>query len=137
MHEFCRPHHLAAKHLGQALVAQAHPQDRQLRPQLLEHLQADPGLVGVAGAGGDQDCVRGQVPDLLQGEGVIALHPKIGGNRVVRRQLPQVLHQVEGEAVVVVEHKQHGVPYASGALTWSPFKGRAGQPGAESAGAGR
>ena len=42
MHEFGGPHHPTPGHLGQALVAEADPQDRQARAQLADHLEADP-----------------------------------------------------------------------------------------------
>ena len=70
MHQLAGAHHLAAVHLGDRLMAQAHPEGGNGGAQLAQHLQAHPRLIGVAGAGGDQDRVRAQGADLLEAEGI-------------------------------------------------------------------
>src|SRR5690606_33663467 len=62
-------------------------------------LHRDTGFVRRAGAGGNHQPVRCQRLDLRQGDGVVAMHQHLG------TQLLQVLHDVVGKAVVIVDHQ--------------------------------
>ena len=46
--------------------------------------------------------------DLGNGEGVVALHSHLSGEGMGAGELTEILNQVEGEAVVVVENQKHG-----------------------------
>ena len=83
MHQLGGPHHPAAEGLGQALVAQAHPQNWHAGPQLLYHLQTNSSLIRVPRTRGDQDRGWIEALDRLQVEGIIAFDPQIGRHRMV------------------------------------------------------
>src|SRR5690606_6404341 len=95
-------HHPAAVGLADALVAQAHAQDRDPRPQRLDHRDRDPGLVRRARPWRDHDALGRKPLDLPDRQLVVAHHLHLGPQRL------QVLDEVPGEAVVVVDHQQHG-----------------------------
>ena len=107
MHLLAGTHDAAAMHLGDGLMSQTNPKGWSGGGQILEHLQADAGLVRIARTRREQDGVRLQFSDLRQGEGVVAVHLEIRSDGVMGSQLTEVLHQVEGEAVVVVDDQQH------------------------------
>ena len=91
-------HGAAAERLDQRLVAEADPQHR--RPRLGEgadRLDRDAGLGRRAGAGRDDEAV-GAAPEQLVDRGAV-----VADHLDLRPQLAQVLDQVVGEAVVVVD----------------------------------
>ena len=99
------PDDRAAEGLRQGLVAQADAQRRY--PGLGEApdgLERDARLVGRAGAGRDDHAVGAALEELVDGGGVVAHDVDL------RAELPQVLHEVVGEGVVVVDHQdaRHG-----------------------------
>jgi hypothetical protein len=83
-------------------VAQAHAQDGQLAGEALQRGHADAGFGWRAGARRQHEAVRPQRGDFVEGDFVVAddLH--------FFTQFAEVLDQVEGEAVVIVDHEQHG-----------------------------
>ena len=83
MHQLRGPHHPAAEGLGQALVAQAHPQNWHAGPQLLDHLQTNPCLIRVPRTWGDQDRGWIEALDRLQAKGIVAFDPQIGRQGMV------------------------------------------------------
>ena len=107
MHQLRSPHDLASVGLCKRLMAQADPQCGNVRRQLLQHFQADPRLIRISRARRQQDGVWAQVTDLGKAERVVAFHAQVLSKGVLGGQLPEILHQVEGEAVVVVDDKQH------------------------------
>ena len=64
----------AAVHLGDGLMAQAHPQGGHRCGKLFEDVEADARLIWVAWAWGEQDRVGLQGTDLLDADGVVAMH---------------------------------------------------------------
>ena len=107
MHLLAGTHDAAAMHLGDGLMSQTNSKGWSAGGQILEHLQADAGLVRITGTGRQKNRVRLQITDLGQGERIIAMHLEIRRDGVMGSQLTEVLHQVEGEAVVVVDDQQH------------------------------
>ena len=93
---------LPAEDLADALMAQAHPQQRPPRAQLADHVAGDPGVRRLARPRRDDDMIRGQRLQRRHGNGVVAkdLH--------LRAQLTEVLHQVVSEQIVVVDYGDHG-----------------------------
>jgi hypothetical protein len=81
----------------------------------LDQLEADPGEIGIAGAGRDDDA-RAERQGRLDAERVVAEDPDLGP------QLAQVVIEVVGEAVVVIDEEQHGLPdrCGGGRGHWSP-----------------
>ena len=94
-------HHVAAIGLADALVAQADAQDGRGRAHALDDLQRDTGFVRGARTGRDDDAFRRELLYLVHRQRIIAHHHDLGPQRL------QVLHEVVGEAVVVVEHQEH------------------------------
>ena len=102
VHRFGRAHDAAAIDLADGLMAQAHAQDRHVAGGLFDHLQADAGLVGGAGAGRQHDAFRLHRQRLGGRDLVIADHVHL------RAQLAQIMEEVVGEAVIVIDQKKHG-----------------------------
>ncbi len=102
VHDFMRLDYLAAVGLADALVSQTNPQHRRLSAQFGNDLQGDAGLVRRAGARGNNDVIGPQHPDLTDADPVVAHHFYFFAD------LTQILHQVVGEGVVVVDHQNHG-----------------------------
>src|SRR5690606_20735943 len=102
VHHLAGADHLATKGLADALVAEADAQQGDAPGKVLDGRHRDARLARGAGAGGDDDLLRRQGFDLVEGQFVVAVHPHI------RTQLPQVLHHVVGEGIVVVDHQDHG-----------------------------
>ena len=101
VHLHLRPHDLAAQRRADRLVAQADAEQRQLAGEVADGLDADARLGRRAGAGRQHQMVGPQVGDALHRDLVIAEHAH------VLAEFTEVLHQVVGEAVVVVDHQQH------------------------------
>ena len=98
MHDRWRAHDPSAEHLADALMAEAHAEDRSRRAELLDDCVGDAGFVGVARSGRDQDAVGVARRQLVDGDLVVTEHDRL------RAQLTEVLHEVVNEAVVVVDH---------------------------------
>src|ERR1044071_2218956 len=107
VHHATRAHNPPSERLPDRLMAQTDAEDRYLAREALDERHADARFGRCAGPRRDDDSVRLPRRDLAERERVVAIHAH------VRTQLAQVLHQVVGEAVVVVDHQQHGGPYAS------------------------
>lgn len=101
VHHLPRPHHFAAEGLADALMAKADTEQRQLAGEALDNGQRDAGLVGGAGTGGKDDALGRQGLDLFHAQFVVAHHLDLG------LEFAEVLHQVVGEGVVVIDHQQH------------------------------
>ena len=93
---------IAAKDVADGLVPQAHAEQRGGLAKALDHRAADACLLGRAGAGGDADVVGLELFDLVQRHLVIAADFHDGSH------LAEVLDEVVGEGVVVVDDEEHG-----------------------------
>src|SRR5579884_383957 len=69
--------------------------------KLLDQLNRDSRLVGRAGAGRDHDLARMQFAHLVHGDLIIATNLHLFSG------LANVLHEIEGERIVVVENEDH------------------------------
>ena len=99
--------HVAAVGLADALVAQAHAEDRRRRAPSRSITSSDtPASFGVHGPGEITMRSGASAVDLVHRQLVVAHHLHLGAQRL------QVLHEVVGEAVVVVDHQQHGISSA-------------------------
>ena len=101
MHDVPGADDASAEGLADALVAQADAEDRDLAGEAFDGGQRDARFVGRAGAGREYDAFRGEFGDPVGVDLVIAVDPHLF------TQLAEVLHQVVGEGVVVVDHEQH------------------------------
>ena len=107
MHELLGPHDGAAKCSTDGLVAQAHAQNWQLAGKVLNGRHRNARLGGRAGAGRDHEAIElpGVEPrlDLSHSDFVVAKHLHL------RAEFAEILDDVVGEAVVVVDHQEfHG-----------------------------
>jgi hypothetical protein len=101
MHERPGPHHLAAKGKPHGLVPQANPQQGNPAGKMLDHRHGDPGFARTARPRRNDQIVGRQTFDLGQGDLVIAKHFDL------LTQDPEILDQVIGKRIIVVDHQQH------------------------------
>src|SRR5262245_45319575 len=101
VHQARGAHHLAAVRLAQSLVPEAHPQDRHLARERQDRRLADPGVARLAGPGRDHEPVERLRRQRLDRDRVVAVHLELGPQR------PQVLDEVVGERIVVVDDGDH------------------------------
>jgi hypothetical protein len=97
VHDTRRPHDPAAVRLADRLVAEANAEGRDLAAPAPDRVDRDPRLGGRARAGREDDRVRPQRADIIDRYLVVATHLDLG------TQLPEVLHEVVRERVVVVD----------------------------------
>ena len=91
-------HHAAPERLRERLVAEAHAERGDARlGQPAHRLQRDPRLVGGARPGRDHAALVPAGEQLIDGRAVVAHRVHVGA------QLAEVLHEVVGERVVVVD----------------------------------
>ncbi len=102
MHEAIGADNIASVDLADALMAEADSEDRDDSAHFLNHLATDPGIVGSAGTGRNTDAIRCFLVDFIESDLVIAMHLHF------RTQFSEVLDEVVGERIVVVDDKQHG-----------------------------
>lgn len=98
VHHTVRAHNLASVGLSNALVPQANAEQGDFACEMSDGGNGNAGLIGGAGARGDDNFFRCHRLDVGQGQGIVAkdLH--------VRPQLPQILDDVVGERVVIIDH---------------------------------
>ena len=105
MHELRGPHDLSAERPAERLVAQAHAEHGHRGAT--NELDADPGLVRRPRPRGDDDALGTEGQRLVHAHGVVSDDLHLGA------QLAEVLVQVEGEGVVVVDEEDHARPLAT------------------------
>lgn len=103
VHDFGMTHHRAAKCLPQCLMSQTDPHERGFCLGGGEgQRKANPGLIGIAGSGGQQDASRVHAHGLLNGDRIIAHHVHVDV------KFAQIMNEIVGKAVVVIDEQQHG-----------------------------
>src|SRR5690348_1636129 len=90
-------HDLAAESLADRLVAEANAEDRDARRRGGDQVEADAGLVRRARAGREHDGVRLGGDHGARRHLIVTMHLDLGP------ELAEIVHEVEGEAVVVVD----------------------------------
>ena len=103
-----RAHHLAAERLADRLVAEADTEHRNGRCRLVDELEADAGVVGGARTRRQHDGVGIGGHDLGARNLVVAVHDDVGA------QPAEIMDEVEGEAVVIVDEDDHSFHPGSG-----------------------
>ncbi len=92
----------AAEMLPDRLMAEADAEQRPpCRRAGRDQIERDAGLVGRARPGRDQDRLRSARQRLGRAQRVVALHPDFGAD------LAQIMDQVPGEAVIIVDDEDH------------------------------
>src|SRR5215469_9487659 len=102
MHEVARALHLASKRRANRLVTKTDSQDRRLPGHVTNQLNANASVLRRARAGRDHDVVWLEMLDLRRRNLIVAAHLDLGP------KLTEVLHEVVGERIVIVEYKDHG-----------------------------
>src|SRR6218665_1402859 len=100
VHQLPGPHDGAAERGADALVTQAHAQNRQLAGKMPDRRHRNAGLGRGAGAGREHQALGGSGRKALPRDRVVAKHLDIG------TEFAQVLDDDVGEAVVVVDHQE-------------------------------
>jgi hypothetical protein len=97
VHRDARAHDASAKNLADALMAQAHAEDRQATSEMPDQVHGDPGLIGSARAWRDHQDVGCQIGNRLDRHCIVALDPH------GLAELTEILREVPGEGIVVVQ----------------------------------
>src|SRR3569623_231804 len=103
VHHLTRVHYSAAEGLTDTLVAETHAKQRKYSGIPADDVERHARLVGRTWARRDHDMVGSEAPDLLDADLIIAVHAHIGA------ELAQILHQVVGERIIIVDHQQHDI----------------------------
>src|SRR6185437_4176717 len=101
MHHLRRAHNLAPEGGADGLVSQADTQNRLLAGKMANQFNADAGFMRRTWAGRNQDVAGIESFNIPDGNLVIAAH--LNG----LTHLAEILHQVVGEGIVVVEDEDH------------------------------
>ncbi|MNC08203.1 hypothetical protein D3C75_557830 [compost metagenome] len=111
MHHLAGAHHITAKSLADGLVAEADAKNRKFAGEMLDRFNRDAGFGRGARTGGHNDAFRVEGFDFSDGQFIVAHDFNLGA------ELAQVLHNVVGKGVVVIDHQQHGVKNLLNSLT--------------------
>src|SRR6202044_3824248 len=99
VHRRWRPNNVAAKRLPDRLMTEADPEYRRRFAAHANEVETDAGFVRRARAGRENNGVRLVAERVRDRDLIVAPH------RHVRAQLAQVMDEVEGEAVIVVDQR--------------------------------
>src|SRR4051812_32675033 len=102
--------------LADGLVSETHPECRNGAPPAADDVDCHSGFARCARSGRNHDRRRRELPDLLDGDRVVAPDDRI------RPELAQVLDEVVCEGVVVVDDENHCWSLVAG--RWSLVAGR-------------
>src|SRR5207248_3905850 len=95
----------AAKCSSDRLMSEADTQDRDLACEMPDYIDADSRLLRCARPGRDHDPLRVEFLDLVNRGLIVAAHYHL------LARLSDVLHQIEGKRIVVIENKLHQQNY--------------------------
>ena len=101
MHESGSADHLSAVRFGDALMSETDAQDRNLGPESQDDFFADARFARRARSGRNADVLRRQVCNFIQRDLVVSLDEKFTS------KLAEILHEIVGERVVVIDQEQH------------------------------
>ena len=101
MHEAAGADDIATEDVADGLMAEADAEEGGGFTEALDHGAADASFLGGAGAGGDADVVWIELSYLIQSDLVVAADFHDGSH------LAEVLDEVVGEGVVVVDDEEH------------------------------
>jgi hypothetical protein len=103
--------HRAAEMLANGLMAEADTEQGAARLGAgTDQFEADASFIGGAGTGGNEDGVRARRQGFGSGERVITFHADFCA------QFNQIMHQIEGEAVIIVDDEDHIIAHIP--MTW-------------------
>ena len=102
MHQRLCPHDLPAKSRADGLVSKAHAKHWYFPGKITDQIDAYPGILRGAWPGRNYDSLRAKRINLRNLDLVIPPHLDL------RTQFAQVLNEVIGERIVVIENEDHG-----------------------------
>lgn len=102
MHEPVCPHDIATEDMPNTLMAEADSKSGNARSKFFDHSTTDARLLWRAGTGGNADMIRLLFGDLIESDLIIPV------NLHLRTHLSEVLDEVVGKGVVVVDDQEHG-----------------------------
>ena len=85
-----------------ALVTEANAQDRNPVGKPVNHVERDTCFVGIARTRRDDDPVGLELGNFIRRNLVVSLHADVGA------QLAEILDEVVGKRIVVIDHQKHG-----------------------------
>jgi hypothetical protein len=88
-------------------VAKADPEDRYLSGKSLNGANGDPGVLRPARTGGNYDCRRPQLSDIVNRD------PIVSGDLDFSPKHPEILEKIVSERIVVIDHEKHGIKLLS------------------------
>ena len=104
MHQSVSSDDPAPEGLSYALMTEADPKNGDLTREAVDQGETDSSLVGVAGPGRNDQPIKGVQIQFFSLAGVVA------PNLHLHLEFPEVLHQVVGEGIVVIENEEaHGM----------------------------
>lgn len=106
----------ASKNMADALVAEANTKKRNGGTERLDDFIRDACLLRRAGTWGNDNALGGKFFNFLDGDLVVALHEHLAPH------LAKVLHEIIGEAVVVIDDQKHERPKY---MSWQPSSNQA------------
>ena len=101
VHEFAGSDDITAKDLADTLVTEANPEEGNVFSKFPNYIATDSGFSRGAGTGGNTDLRRRFFADFIERDLVVSMHLHL------RAQFSEVLDEVVGERVVVVDDEQH------------------------------
>src|SRR5712691_2416557 len=82
-------------------MSEANAEDRYFACEVTDQIDADAGVLRRAGAGGDDDALRLHIFDFSNRDPVVAANLDCGP------EFPEILDEVEGKGIVIVENEDH------------------------------
>src|SRR3989304_4632678 len=107
VHDRRRADDSAAEGGADGLMAEANPKDGNMGAEAFDGVAGDARFFGGAGAGGYNDLLGPQRLDLIQSDFIVAKDPDVGA------ELAQVVIEVVGEGVLVVDEQNHRLLHCS------------------------
>jgi hypothetical protein len=99
--EFWRANDFPAECGADSLMAETHTQNWKFSSEALDEFDGDAGFFGCAGAGGDDDAFGFAADDVVHGDFIVAVDFDVAA------EFAEILGEVVGEGVVVVEEEDH------------------------------
>ena len=103
VHDPSGAHNFSTENLTDRLMTKTNSQDREASGEMFDDFHGDPGFFGSPGTGRDQDLPWLKFFDLFEGNGVIAV------NGHCRSQFSQILDEIIGKRVIIIDHQQHDI----------------------------
>src|SRR5688572_14180634 len=104
MHQALSPDHLSTEGDCQRLMAEADTEKGQAPGEMRDRFDGNAGFIGRARARRNDDACRLQRLDVLDRDLIVAIDAD------VLALFPEILNEIVGKRVVIVDHEQHGTP---------------------------